>query len=226
VFTNEEELDFAGHPVLGAAGVLHFSKKPREHKCSWSFKLNKGIVSVNTELRKGFVSAVMDQGAVEFGEILNKTDTLTIMESMNLKPDDLYLGCHPEVISTGLPYLILPLRKNGFKAKIMIPDLEELLNGFGAKFIGIVEYPSLNIRTWNNSGTIEDIATGSLAGPVGGWLVKHHLKNKNERFTLNQGSNMSRPSQIFVEIRQGRDISDSVYVGGDVIKIGKGTIDI
>lgn len=40
-----------------------------------------------------------------------------------------------EVVSTGLPYLLVPLRENLDKAKIRIPDFEEFLSQFGAKFV-------------------------------------------------------------------------------------------
>jgi trans-2,3-dihydro-3-hydroxyanthranilate isomerase len=224
VFTTEEELDFAGHPILGAAAVLHFSTRQSKRNCSWRFRLNKGLVTVETELQDGITSAIMNQGTPEFGVTLGGEDTNTILKALNLSIGDLYPGHYPEVISTGLPYVLVPLQQNGLKAKIVVEDMEEMLAKFGAKFIGIVEVPSLTIRTWNNSGTVEDIATGSLAGPVGAWLAKYGYKNKNERFVLKQGGNLGRPSELFVEITQGADNNDCIYVGGHVVHIGKGTI--
>src|SRR5262244_1999865 len=46
IFTMEEELDFAGHPVIGAASLLHdlYSKNKTSDK--WSLQLNKKIVEV------------------------------------------------------------------------------------------------------------------------------------------------------------------------------------
>src|SRR5256885_669201 len=43
VFTMEEELDFAGHPVLGAAAALHEETLAGIRKATWTFKLNKKI---------------------------------------------------------------------------------------------------------------------------------------------------------------------------------------
>ena len=39
VFTAEEELPFAGHPVLGAAAVLHRTQAPLAEECSWTLRL-------------------------------------------------------------------------------------------------------------------------------------------------------------------------------------------
>ena len=41
VFTMEEELDFAGHPVLGAAAALHEETMAGIREVSWTFQLNK-----------------------------------------------------------------------------------------------------------------------------------------------------------------------------------------
>src|SRR5215475_4269919 len=42
IFTMEEELDFAGHPVLGAACVLHEVHEPDASIVEWSIRLNAG----------------------------------------------------------------------------------------------------------------------------------------------------------------------------------------
>src|SRR5260370_37901065 len=39
IFTCEEELDFAGHPVLGAAATLHDLYQPEKQKAEWQFTL-------------------------------------------------------------------------------------------------------------------------------------------------------------------------------------------
>src|SRR5207237_10306556 len=51
IFTSEEELDFAGHPVLGAAATLH-DLHCTGNKAEWTFELNAKTVQVVSE-RKG-----------------------------------------------------------------------------------------------------------------------------------------------------------------------------
>ena len=65
VFTMEEELDFAGHPVLGAAAVLHekYGQKVSE---TWRIVLNAGTIEVSTRrIGKSYV-ATMNQPEARF----------------------------------------------------------------------------------------------------------------------------------------------------------------
>src|SRR4051794_31235158 len=39
IFTPEEELDFAGHPVLGAAAVLHARRQSGAGRLVWTFRV-------------------------------------------------------------------------------------------------------------------------------------------------------------------------------------------
>lgn len=219
VFTCEEELDFAGHPVLGAAATLHDLLRSNDQKAAWIFVLNKKEVSVTTERNNRVYNTRMNQGKAEFGKVLDEIETKIILDYINLEKDDLYPGCSPMVVSTGLPYLLIPLQKNAVKARIKVPDLENFLRSFGAKFTGTLEIPSQNIRTWDNAGIVEDIATGSLAGPAGAYLVKYGFKESNKIIQLNQGVNLGRPSQLFVEVKMESNIITDVYVGGSVCKV-------
>jgi len=224
VFTCEEELDFAGHPVLGAAATLHDLFQANEQKAEWVFVLNEKEVSVITRRKENSYEACMNQGIAEFGKVLGAAETKMILDCINLQEDDLYPGCLPMVVSTGLPYLLIPLQKNGFRAKIKVPDLEERMKPFEARFIGTLEVPSLNIRTWDNPGTIEDIATGSLAGPCGAYLVKYGFKEANKIMQLNQGENLGRASQLFVEVKIKSDKITDVFVSGRVCKVSQSVL--
>jgi PhzF family phenazine biosynthesis protein len=143
------------------------------------------------------------------------------LDSIGLNKDDLYPGCYPAIVSTGLPYLIVPLQKNGLQAKIKIADLEEKIRAMGAMFIGILEIPALTIRTWDNLGLVEDIATGSLAGPSGAYLVKQGFQKQNSVINLKQGENLGRPSRLDVEVTGDLGY---IYVSGNVCKVSKSTL--
>jgi trans-2,3-dihydro-3-hydroxyanthranilate isomerase len=217
IFTCQEELDFAGHPTLGAAAVLHDQYQTESETAEWEFVLNKKTVEITTRKEDGNYKARMNQGKAEFGMVLNEQQTSWLLKSLSLNENDLYPGCSPLVVSTGLPYLIVPLQQNGFKAKICITDLEEKIRAWGAMFIGILEIPTLSIRTWDNLGAAEDIATGSLAGPSGAFLVKHGFYQQGATIQINQGHNLGRPAKLMVEVDSNAD----VYVSGYVCKISE-----
>ena len=225
IFTCEEELDFAGHPVLGAAATLHDLHYPEMQQSEWQFILNKKTVSVIVEKHLQSYFASMNQGAAEFGKILNQVETDWLLHSISLTTDDLFPGLYPAVVSTGLPYLIVPLRKNGIEAKIRIDDFGEKISIFGAHFLGILEIPTTLIRSTDNMGQVEDIATGSLAGPAGAYLVKYGFQKANILIQINQGENLGRPSQLFVEVKEEDGKTGDVQVSGHVVKVSQSLLE-
>jgi hypothetical protein len=120
-----------------------------------------------------------------------------------------------------LPYLLIPLQKNALNSKIRVSNFEERIKPFGAKFIGLLEIPTLNLRSGDNKGDVEDIATGSLAGVAGAYLVKNGFQKSNSVFRLNQGQHLGRPSELFVEVKTRNDEPGDIFVGGSVVKISQ-----
>lgn len=225
IFTVEEELDFAGHPILGAAATLHDLREPSLEKVTWTFELNRKTVQVITTKKGNRYEGWMNQGQAEFGRVLSEAETKEVLQYIQATPKDLYPGLFPTVVSTGLSYLLVPLNNNKYKAKFGAPGMEKLLHAFGTQFIGILDVATLSIRTGNNEGTVEDIATGSLAGPSGAFLVKHGLQQPNTVIAINQGKNLGRNSQLFVEVSKRNGQEPDVHVSGSVCKIGHGFLD-
>jgi PhzF family phenazine biosynthesis protein len=224
VFTCDEEVDFAGHPVLGAAATLHDLQHPDEQSAEWSFVLNKKTVNVITQKNGQGYKATMNQGAADFGMVLDNEQTAWLLGGLGLSADDLYPDCYPTIVSTGLPYVLVPLQRNGLEAKIGFTGMEEKIRGWGAMFVGILKIPALSIRTGDNFGRVEDIATGSLAGPAGAFLVKHGLQQPGNVIKINQGEHLGRPSALFVEVKADSGILGDIYVSGDVCKVAQGTL--
>ncbi len=67
IFTEDEELDFAGHPVLGSAAVLHMLLSAPVAEERWALRVAQRNVEVRTRTVAGWVDAAMDQGEPEFG---------------------------------------------------------------------------------------------------------------------------------------------------------------
>lgn len=218
IFTMEEELSFAGHPVLGAAAVLHRQMAVDMLVTDWQFVLASKTVPVRTEQREGLIRATMNQGKAEFGQTLSPEAAAWFWQALNLSPDDAHQQLPVQVVSTGLPYLILPVRQHLDRAQIVVKDLENKLSQYGAKFILVFDPALSEGRTWDNLGLVEDIATGSAAGPAGAYLVNYKVASVNQPITLHQGRFLSRPSQLFVTVQNDH----TVWVGGDVIPIGQG----
>ena len=73
-------------------------------------------------------------------------------------------------------------------------------------------------------GIVEDPATGSAAGPLGGYLVRRGRMGPG-RLTIDQGREIGRPSTLLVDVEE-RDGGVVVSVGGGVRIVGSGSFDI
>jgi len=221
IFTMEEELDFAGHPVIGAAALLHDLYSKKKEQDSWTIELNAKAVVVKTVRRGDYYSAQMNQGKAEFGTVLTKEQEVEFLRFFNLKEEDKAGNLPFQVVSTGLPYLILPVKSSSLPGvKVTIPYLETELNKLGAKFFYVLDVENLQGRTWDNFGLVEDIATGSAAGPAGAFLVKNNLSQVDEEILIRQGEFLGRPSRLNVLVSKSGDI----FVEGDVCQVATGDL--
>jgi len=224
VFTVEEELDFAGHPVLGAACVLHERLAGAGERETWRIRLNRSIAPVTTARHEGWYSATMEQGAPIFGDVASPELRDEYAAVLSLAEDDLDETLPLQMVSTGLPYLLVPVRRGLERARIRRPAFEALLGQIGAKFVYVFDPGAREGRTWDNAGTVEDVATGSAAGPTAAYLVRYGLAQLETEILLAQGRFVGRPSQITVRVAGTAEAITGVSVGGDVCTVGGGEI--
>jgi trans-2,3-dihydro-3-hydroxyanthranilate isomerase len=218
IFTEDEELAFAGHPVLGAAAVLHSLLPAPGAEEAWALTLAQRIVEARTRGAAGWIDAAMDQGVPQFGPPIAGEQARAYGDALNLAPGHLHPALPMQVVSTGLPYLIVPVRAGLERAGISHPRFEELLAASGAKFAYVLDPDRPEGRTWDNAGRTEDVATGSAAGPAAGYLLHHGVRGRGEPLLIHQGRFTGRPSTI--EIRPGPD--GRLWVGGPVAPVASG----
>jgi trans-2,3-dihydro-3-hydroxyanthranilate isomerase len=217
IFTEDEELDFAGHPVLGAAAVLH-SLLAAAAEETWALTISGRTLQARTRGAAYWIDATMDQGAPQFGSAVTGQQADAYRDALNLEPADLHPDLPMQVVTTGLPYLIVPVRSGLDHAAIRHPDFEPLLATCGAKFVYVLDPDRPEGRTWDNTGRLEDVATGSAAGPAAGYLLHHGARTGNEPIVIHQGQFTGRPSTI--EIRPDPD--GRLWVGGPVAPVAGG----
>lgn len=222
VFTVEEELPFAGHPLLGAAAVLHRTQAATLAACSWTVRVAHGPVVVNSRQRDGHYLCEMNQGVPSVGPLVAASQLQPILERLGLIEGDVSNGLHAQVISTGLPYLIVPVTANALsRARIRGGDFEALLAAAGAKFVLLLDTEAREVRTWDNLGQVEDVATGSAAGPAAAYLLHHPLAGAQLPIEISQGRFAGRPSELVVT----RDGEGNLWVRGEVWPVAHGTLD-
>ncbi|WP_319633519.1 PhzF family phenazine biosynthesis protein [Pelagibius marinus] len=217
IFTLEEELDFAGHPLLGAAAVLHHAAGAGERH-HVTFRLTAREVAVATRRRaERFFDAEMAQGPAVWGGEAEGAPRAAVISALGLQEGDLVPGLPLAAVSTGLDYLIVPVTSAGLaRAAIRVDDFEARLAALGAKFVYVLDPEAREGRTWDNLGAVEDVATGSAAGPAGAYL--HRYCNAPAAMTLHQGRFAGRPSRLSVTLDKGGNVT----VGGGVSVLAEG----
>ncbi len=223
VFDLFEELPFAGHPILGAAAVLQ-QRSGRDSGGTWHFALPGRTVSVAIRNTGHGYFGLLDQGEAEFlGEV---DDAAALAAAFGLSPVQIDANLPCAVVSTGLRYLIVPVRPGALEQAHIAADITALVQRHGAQFAVLFDAAGLEIRHWNNDGIVEDIATGSAAGTIGAFRLRYGNAPSGETFMLNQGRFTGRPSSLSVTAVARPGSAVSVSVGGDVTVIGRGSIDL
>jgi hypothetical protein len=119
IFSMLEEVSFAGHPLLGAA-ALHDASEV-DGSATWQIQLGARTVPIQSTRCDGYYIASMDQGKPEFGNTPRPDLRRSITAALGLKDSDLIAS--PEVVSTGLRYLIVPVSGGLSTARIADPGL-------------------------------------------------------------------------------------------------------
>lgn len=223
VFDQIEELPFAGHPLLGASAVLH-AHSGRKEQMTWSFDLLTRQVRITTEVTREGYFGWLDQGEPEFfGETLNRKE---LANAFSLALEDLAPGLTLEVVSTGLRYLIVPVAPGTLARACIKKDITPLLQRVKAQFAVLWDEAAGEARHWNNDGVVEDVATGSAAGTIGAYRLRHGLAEGNTAFIIHQGRFTGRPSLLHVLPEGTPRNPGKVKVGGDVALLGQGTLGV
>jgi trans-2,3-dihydro-3-hydroxyanthranilate isomerase len=222
IFTMEEELPFAGHPVIGAAALLHAELYSADELAHFEFVMPGRSIHAASRREGTSYFAEMDQGAAAVEPPIPAAKNEAFLKALNLSISDLAAGLPLQVVSTGLPYLIVPIGSHLEGARIVVPDFEALLATIGAKFVYVLDVARREGRTWDNDGRVEDIATGSAAGPAAAYLVTHKLAAIGESLVFAQGRFLNRPSELHATVRGGATLS--VSVRGQVCFVGNGVL--
>jgi trans-2,3-dihydro-3-hydroxyanthranilate isomerase len=134
-----------------------------------------------------------------------------------------------EVVSTGLPAVIVPLTSLDAlqRCRIHHDRYAQFLRDV-AKSAILVFTPrdDLRVRVFvDDEGFFEDPATGSANGNLAAWLLKHRYFGRNAiRYRVEQGVEMGRPSLLEVEASEEQG-SYTIRVGGRVVPVAEGTWD-
>jgi len=237
IFTPEHEVPFAGHPSLGSAYIIA------------KFIMEKSYASLVLELKHADIAIdiasphaldestfFMRQAQPEFRETFTHEE---VSAELNILINDLDSSWPIQEISTGLPYIMIPLRS--------LKAIENLSFDYAAlqKFLFARQKYRSNSPTGHSTSLFfftketysplhdfnarmlllengrlsEDAATGSANGCLVAYLLKH--QSHSIKATVEQGFQMKRPS--FIYLAGSTDSQNyEINVGGRVRLVSAG----
>lgn len=226
IFTPDEEVPFAGHPTLGTAFVI---RNMLQGASAAQILLNLRVGQIPVTTTPAHPDMLwMRQNAPTFGDTL---DPQSVADVVGLAVDEVDERFPIEEVSTGLPFIIVPLntlaslqrcsvrRDRYFRliqdrwAKALFlfcPEPHDAGNTFSARMFA------------DCFGILEDPATGSANGCLAGYLVKHrYFGEPRIDIRVEQGYEIRRPSLLSLKAQETGDTIE-IRVGGKVKLVAQG----
>ena len=240
IFTPTHEIPFAGHPILGTFYVLGALKRLplKEPLTQVFYECHLGVFPLDIIVLKGAIEQVMmSQPAPEFIESITQVELLyDLAKALGIQKSVMMDGTFPvEVVSTGLPVLIVPIRSLTAVKSMQVNHsaVLDLCSRVGAQGIMVFttmtveENATVHTRMFAEPiGITEDPATGSASGALGAYLVQNGVVeiSPTTEVVMEQGYEIDRPSRILVQVFSDDDMIKTIKVGGQVVMVAEGKI--
>ncbi len=216
IFTPAYEMAFAGHPTLGTAQVCRALGLGGDRL---TLEMTAGIIPVRASGNRWTLQA----RAPTWREI--EEPRLTIAAMLGLEERD--IADRPLWVNAGTEQLVVPLGSEAAVRRVRVrADLLAQLQSVDGRSMAYVFAPAaggLLARFFFPKGTavLEDPATGSATASLGGWCLAMQRTLPCE-YEISQGEYTGRPSALRLCV----DGERTVLVSGDVIELGRGTVNL
>lgn len=235
IFFPTAEIPFAGHPTVGCAILLaELAQGSGDFHAQITLEEEAGLVPV-TVIRSGGVTEAEFTAPVIPHRFAGEAPVDLIARALDLSPESIGFDAHRPALWQGGPaFLYVPVtgRNALASARAIEPHYSALLKAVGAS-VGIYLYTpgagtDFQARMLDPvAGIIEDPATGSASAILAAQLqAAGALQPGRQQFTLLQGAEMGRPSQIGLTIDSGPKGLEAVHVKGAAVRISSGRITV
>lgn len=224
IFTPGGEVPFAGHPTLGTAALI---RKEIAGGTPDQIILNLKVGKIPVTVKDNIFW--MTQVPPQFGETFSREEIAPIL---NIDPEDIEQDFPVQLVSTGLPTVIIPLRNLETVKRVRIrreyydPFIERIGNALILVFTKETLFPDNDIHDRvlvPCFGIEEDPATGSGNGCLAAYLVRHKVFGVSsiENIRVEQGYQVNRPSLLLLTAKD-EGVEVKVHVGGKVVFTAQG----
>jgi PhzF family phenazine biosynthesis protein len=229
-FSPRTEVPFCGHATIASHYVRSLVGNLGSHTVRQ--EALAGIIDVEVIRDGDAIRVSMRQLPPEFGPPLSDEIASRVARALGAEPSDLRDDCPVQVVSTAHSKILVGLRSRdvliGLKPDpLALTQLSREIgsNGYHVFVIDAVEPGVLTTcRMFAPAiGVAEDPVTGNGNGPLGAFLVQHHLvdhpQNGAWSFRSAQGHCVSRPgiADVTVMIEDGRPAR--VHVAGTAVAV-------
>lgn len=234
IFTVNEELPFAGHPVIGTACLLlEGARKENETVVRGAFLTRAGRIDLEYDVQKGVARAAIPHNIHIHSTPYTRKDLERLQPAVGRIPES-----SPFVsIVRGMTFVLVELQTRDdltFVNTTPYPINTELLDkDWESEFVGSYFYyrrPSsdsetVRLNTRMIEGSLEDTATGSAACTLAVYLSMK--AGRSLRFEVLQGEEMGRRSEIFVDVTVGEKGGiETVFLSGATVKVMEGRLSV
>lgn len=217
IFTPTYEMPFAGHPTLGTAFVCHV--------------LGLGGTQLTLEMPAGLIPVrssgtrwILQASTPTWRE--PRSSRAALAEMLGVGESD--VGAQPLWVNAGKEQLIVPLtsedavRRVRPNAELCSRELSE--DGHCMAYVFAPTAPGKLLSRFFfpvGAALLEDPATGSATANLGGWFIADDAALPLA-YEISQGEYAQRPSTLYLDV----DAKRRIFVGGEVIELGRGTLRI
>ena len=231
IFTPAREMQFAGHPTIGAVHALVDAGIAGERN-EFVLELEVGLVPIKVTRREG-APPFLQLTAARVPETRGTAPSRAALAAMlGLEERDVLDDA--QAWSCGTPFLFVPVRDRAALARAK-PDSaawsEALSGAWTAEafvFCRDPELPGSHLRARMFApelGVFEDPATGSAAAALAGYLAaREPARSGTHQWIVEQGFEMGRPSILHVEVDTAEGKAGAVRVGGNAVKMSEGAL--
>lgn len=226
-FTPTREVPICGHATIAAHYARAVENKLKTIRVYQ--KTGAGILPVDIIEENGDYRIVMTQGEVVFENIIDGENKYSLLAALNLEDEDLIENNEIQIVSTGHSKVLIGIKStetlNALKPNYdALTQLSQVINCNGY-YVFAFDSENKDILIHGRMfapaiGINEDPVTGNANGPLGAYLVHHHLvKHNGKAFTFKaiQGESINRAGIIEVEVRIEENEPVEVKVSGSAV---------